>query len=499
LCSCGGGKKFKKCCINKAEDNSKVSSSGNKPVFEIADFSWRKIRQTEGEIIDNFLLPYINKLKPRIIESAFRDFISDLEVPSSKETEAIWDNGFIPWLLFNWLPVKDINIGNDYLEQGKPIAIQYLEKNPDNLSKYQQKFIKAICNAHYSFYKVIEVVRDRSVTLKDLMLDKEITVKEKQGTYYLKSGAIIYTRILGLEGENISVGMLPYGVNADHGVDIVKLRQELESKIKDKKLTSELLHSKFGWIIRKSYFTWVFNSFHAPKMQNTDGEEICICKVNFKLNISLEEAFEELFPLMLENDPECKQDIIEQSVRNKKGEIIEISFPWCKPGNKLHKEWNNTVLGEIIIKRRSNSSIDVNDNMLMIEVNSYERAKLAEKIVMKSLKGKVNFQNILIEDINQKLASSKLNPKKKDELESLKDIPEIQAKLKEMAQKHWQEWLNYPLPALDGKSPMEASRTAKGRELLEALLESFEYSITDKSNQVFHPNVAELRKKLELV
>ncbi len=52
--------------------------------------------------------------------------------------------------------------------------------------------------------------------------------------------------------------------------------------------------------------------------------------------------------------------------------------------------------------------------------------------------------------------------------------PEIQAKIHEMMQKHWDRWIHEKIPALGHRTPLEAVQNPDGREMVEALLLEYE-------------------------
>jgi hypothetical protein len=58
--------------------------------------------------------------------------------------------------------------------------------------------------------------------------------------------------------------------------------------------------------------------------------------------------------------------------------------------------------------------------------------------------------------------------------EALQRQPEVRARLREMHERHWQAWLDEPVPALGGLTPRAATGSPLGRERLEALLADFE-------------------------
>ena len=52
--------------------------------------------------------------------------------------------------------------------------------------------------------------------------------------------------------------------------------------------------------------------------------------------------------------------------------------------------------------------------------------------------------------------------------------PEVQEHMAEMFGRHWESWVDQEIPALGGKSPKDAVKTADGREAVEALLKDAE-------------------------
>ena len=84
------------------------------------------------------------------------------------------------------------------------------------------------------------------------------------------------------------------------------------------------------------------------------------------------------------------------------------------------------------------------------------------------------------------------------ESDELMRQPEVRAQITAMMQDHWKHWLDESIPALDGKTPRQASKTKEGRERLEALLFSFERRDGGPGENLFAPNIARLRSELGL-
>ncbi len=84
------------------------------------------------------------------------------------------------------------------------------------------------------------------------------------------------------------------------------------------------------------------------------------------------------------------------------------------------------------------------------------------------------------------------------ESEELMRQPEVRAQITAMMQDRWKRWLDEPIPALDGKTPRQAAKTKEGRERLEALLFSFERREGRPGEDLFKPDIDELRSQLGL-
>jgi hypothetical protein len=60
------------------------------------------------------------------------------------------------------------------------------------------------------------------------------------------------------------------------------------------------------------------------------------------------------------------------------------------------------------------------------------------------------------------------------EHDELMQHPEVREKVSELILKHWEGWISQKIPALGGKTPKNAAKSADGREAVEALLRDAE-------------------------
>jgi hypothetical protein len=161
----------------------------------------------------------------------------------------------------------------------------------------------------------------------------------------------------------------------------------------------------------------------------------------------------------------------------------------------MHKEWENTSLGQIRIEGPK----------LVVDVNSEPRAQAIRAEIESRLADAVVFRAAATESIEEMLAERRSRPetraeaRARTETERLNALPEVEAYLRELGARHWEGWLDEPLPALRGETPRQAAATPAGRERLEALLVEFEWRARRGAvASGMEPDVAALRARLGL-
>ncbi len=446
------------------------------------DFNWHRIRKTEGEIIDGHLLPYVIKTFPKeIMAEAWDDFVLGEELPE-EASALLYSNLFLPWFLVTWVPLEE-----DFSLQGKPIALKYLEAKPHKLSSYQQQFIQAICQTPYSFYVVLEVVPEKSLLLKDILLGTDYRVKEKNATFSVKSGNIMFTRVLTLEDQSICIGTSPYIIDAQYYPGLLDLRDGLE-EVYGSPLTVQALREDFPWDVHEEWLSILEEILNPPLpvLRNTDGELIELCTIHFALMIPPEEAFRRLLPLTLEKDP---SPFLEEATRDKQGDITKIQFCWSKRGNKMHKSWSNTTMGDITIQKKS----------LVISVNSKKREEKIKKLLATYLGNSISYKKTdytAQKHLRQKSRQEAFDPENTSR--DLKKLPEVQEAMKTMREAHWRDWFDQSIPVLNHQTLREAAKTVKGRERLEALLWDCEQRNGETTDPFLRVPLEDLRRELGL-
>jgi hypothetical protein len=475
LCLCGSGKKYKKCCYLKAE---KAGFSNT----HLMDVEWQRTRKTEGEIIDKFLMPYVAKSFGKdVLEEAWNDFINPELKIQDDQIEMVYKNMFIPWFLFNWVPL-DEDFGREH-KIDKPIAaILITTKYANNLTEFQRNFILEMLETYYSFYVVLDVVVDYSLVIKDLLLGSQHMIKERMATRQLQRGSIIFSRILNFNEQSIFVGMAPLvAPSQDHHL-ILDYRDELVSEY-GKQLDIDFIKNDYEFEIRSYFFDLIESSMNQPMptMRNTDGDQLEPSVVEFDLLISIEHALDKLLKLSGSTD---KNEILQDAKYDVIGTIAEIKLPWLKLNDSDN---NSTLLGHIVIQ----------NGRLKVEVNSQKRGQQAIAIISRLLGESANYVSMTTTSMEDLLENFKIDETETPLMQlQEKSDPQLNDIINELAAKHWKKWFDENIPMLNNQTPRQAAKTEEGKERLEALFLHYE-DVSDKnSDNLLKPDINYLRKEL---
>ncbi len=85
-----------------------------------------------------------------------------------------------------------------------------------------------------------------------------------------------------------------------------------------------------------------------------------------------------------------------------------------------------------------------------------------------------------------------------DEHAALMELPEVKAKLREMMAAHYEDWVAQKIPALGGRTPLEAVKDADGREKVEALVRQMERDSKERALAVDADIISRVRERLGL-
>jgi hypothetical protein len=450
-CWCGSGKKFKKCHYLIKE----FSNPTNEPPF------WMQLRVLEGELQTAIKDYHKAERGGDVILAAQKAF----GVAKDAFTEEEQENLICNWAMSPWSPDPDT---------GQTLSKMYLEDHRGELHPLAVQVIEALNERPFSFIQIREVDPGVSMLVRDLITGEEWRVSEKGGSIVESMGRILYARVVTLDGTSIMMGCAPYPFDPLYVSDIQRLRKHIKPK-GTIGIPDLFAHED---TIRNVYLQLRHQHLNPkkPTLVNTDGDLLEPVTLYWELTGPLEPAIEALGPLTLDVVPvELKKD--------KGGAVKSAEVIWSKLGNKTNKSWDNTMLGRLVLE----------PGKLMAEVNSRKRAARLKLKVAKCLGDSVLFQKEVIENIDAKL---KERPKSSPKSQPARDPEEGKAAMAAFAKKHFENFLDEPIPVLGGLTPKQAVRTKEGKELVEALLLRFVQ--TNKKEGAVPLDVEEIRRRLKL-
>jgi hypothetical protein len=245
-------------------------------------------------------------------------------------------------------------------------------------------------------------------------------------------------------------------------IDVVELRDELLAD--EGALRGEVL-SVIEPDLRDLYLELTGHLLDPPmpEMQNTDGEPLVLQKLVFDID-SPQAAFDALKHLDFDT-PES--ELLKEARRDAQGQLREVALCWKKAGNEKHPDWTNTILGHIEIK----------DRRMLVQVNSESRADLFRGIVQQLLGTAARYRLADVLSADKAIVEARAGGASRHATagqDELMQSPEVAAHLAQMLERHYEHWVEEAIPALGGKTPLDAIKDSSGREKVEALIRQFE-------------------------
>jgi hypothetical protein len=476
-CVCGSGKKYKKCCLVSAEN---------------VGFTYRRWRQVEAGLIPRLTKFAFDTLGPEIVEEAWMHF-HDYESVEDFDPGSPMNMVFMPWFLFSWIFELKPPGCAEFSET--TVAERFLIKNGKHLSSDEEMLLLSAIRCPYTLCEVVEVNPGFGMTLLDLLRRVKYEVVERSASQTLKRGEIIYCATTDVAGIRSNIGTSPYALRPTVKREVLELRKWIMDEIGSEEIATVHLR-EFEQDIRGLYLNRLKGMFTPPTLANTDGDPLVPQKLYFDLQSS-DEAFHQLEIFAGENESELSQDIT-----IKDGMVVRAEIPWLGGSEDAKKRLGGPVLLGLL---------KIDEDRLVVEVNSNERAKLIRQLIEERLGDGAKYKTTLIEPIESRAeemwtaaaagaglpSSGDPQNRKGSSFISLDDAqPDLRAAMREIARQHWEAWFDLPVPALNDITPREAAKTEEGRELLESLLLLYENYQDDASDNALRADISKLRQDL---
>jgi hypothetical protein len=397
---------------------------------------------------------------------------------------------FSPYVLFEWNPERPAR-RSAVKPRGGIVVQAYLKKAANSLSALEHLILEQAIARPVSFYEIVRVHPGRSAVLRDVLIGEETEIEEHSGSERMRPGDAVYAQIWILPEVATLGRSAPIPIPPDRKVEIVKLRAQLQRKIKkqNRELTAADL-TRYTDKIRTVYLDIRDAMSKPPKLQNTDGELFLFHKLHFNTQ-SAQPTFDVLASLAWGM---TKEELLEEAERNPDGSLRSIEFAWIKKGNKMHQAWENTVLGHLKVFGKT----------LLVEVNSANRAKRIREEIEQRLGSQATHVGTETETPEQMMKQAKQRKaqrgaKEEIDQDDLPRDPEIRRQVEAQVQKQVEGWVRTKVPALGGRTPLQAVADPDGREMVEALLQGWErQNEVPGSASIVRPDINALRRLLNL-
>lgn len=381
-----------------------------------------------------------------------QDIVAEHLMPALEEFE-IDQDGLADLLGEQWSGVLWGCAFEDFLgqhyEDGNIVDL-YLKRRGWKETALNRAYFTALRDAPVSLYEVGDVQPGTSMVLRDLLSDAApVTVREKSATRTLKQWDRIAVRVVPERDHHVISGaLLPFHSEA---VDFLfaGLRDALKLKKRDAlRLTRDQL------LGCAPIFTsaWLFIEIDRaltpaqPQFTNSDGDDVLFHELCYPLASGVtQKAVAERLDRVKGFLPEGPKFWNWLAVRKGRG---------GKAGGGIMLDTQMegaTVLG----------SLELTGKTLLVTVNSAERAAKVQKLIGAAAGDLLRAPLTTIRTVEQMRADQRRNGPS----DAADEIPpEIAHQLmRDHLDKHYRETLDAPIPALGGKSPRQAVRTAAGR------------------------------------
>jgi hypothetical protein len=467
-CPCGSGRKYKQCCL--VQENTSAA--------DLTDQTWRRVR----EAIDGYaaaMLRFIGESYGRdAVRQAWLEFMigaNDEFMEGDPNTEL-----FYSWLFHKWTPGADK--GNE-IEETALYGVQptraYLARRASRLNPLLQRYLEACLDAPFGFHEILDCRPGIGFATRDVFTGAELAVRERSASSTLENSDIIFGQIVPIQGIAMLEAVSPFSFPPIFKTHLIHVRQRSD------------LREHPDLALRGLYFALAESYLHPPppEIRNTDGEVLEPRTLYFDIE-SAQSAFDALASLAIGTS---RAELLEDAKFNVNGAVIEALIPWVKRTDPKRSGLETVLMGRIRIQ----------DRKLTAEVNSAGRAKAFRTLLEKTPGLTARYRRTRKQSLEGVIppmpvgSGVKLAPRNAEETELMQQ-PEVRAQVEQMQRRHYESWPEIPIPALNGRTPLEAVRDNDGREMVDALITQFERDASRMQVPVGPETFTALRRRLGL-
>lgn len=349
-------------------------------------------------------------------------------------------------------------------ESSQTIIELFLYRRKLYLSGWEKKVLAMMRDNEMDLYEIRSVHPGRGFDLKRLTDGRQFQVVEMKASRQILRWTILAGRLWLLDDvQRFSGGLYSFG--PEKRVLLEKTVGHLAGAGKTDEESRRAFRSRFSPEICRLWLDPLLNPI-KPEFRNRDGDRLNFCQAAFSI---------------------ADKDAIRQALAGQQAITIRDDgddiLTWLSKKNDA--AGGQTVMGTFRLQ----------DDELQFEANSLKRFQQGMKVLKKYLG-----EMILLKEQKKTPLAKMLKQPRDRSPEPIKIPLEEQARIvNQFKRKHYQDWPEMKLPALNGKTPRQAVRSAPGRNAVALLLKEFERR-EEQSRLKGDPglNIAFLWKELKL-
>jgi SEC-C motif len=418
-CWCGSGKKYKHC--------HRGSDEGQSPAAHLHALDEQVLRG---------ILEYGSTRFPKRLEVVLHGYESLVVGDPDREAHMAL---MIPWCLY------------EARFEGRRLVDWYLAERRDSLLDVEAAWFEAQARSWLSAWEITEIEPGKAMHVEDLLTGETRRITEVKGTFLVEPRLAILARVVDHDGFSVMCGCHPNPLRPGNAADAVAaIRKALRIKKPTIPVASLRERDSLAMIgIWQAHVVAARNE-PPPELQNTDGDPLDLIEDRFAfVGAGAREAVEKVLSAHEDVDPPDEGE-------------DEPAYTFLRPGNRMHKDWANTIVGRLVIEGSS----------IRLETNSVKRADALRERVEEMCGASIAFRSRQHKNLAAMLASAAASsPSPPPSRE-----PALDGLAAEWKRKHYSSWPDVPIPALGNRTPREAAASPRLRPKLDVILKEIEHA-----------------------
>jgi hypothetical protein len=361
----------------------------------------------------------------------------------------------------------------------------YLKRRGWRDSIPSRRYMVALRDASLNLYEITAVQQGAWVEIKDLVQNAPtVRIREHSGSMNMVRWDKIAARVVNYQGEKLFTGVLiRYSTEQvatlmdviNHKVDIALDAKNMTrananvANVADAAVVSQVITDTLLSLTAAFTINWLGNYFaarHAPRppIFNFEGDPIHFTETHFVLEASANTRASVIARLDQRDDMRRVDDApptwdwLSHDLK---------AAPFDKAGGGSSFQTIDSETGAHVL-----AMMTLETDALLLTTNSLTRMQNGIAMLDVALAGLIKTKSSSTTTVDEML---KRRPKNEGRDTEKKIPPHIAEKIRhEYFDKHYQDWLDSPLPGLDGRTPRQAVQTKPGQDEVVELLKMME-------------------------